>query len=295
MKRSLVFLTGLPRSGSTLLCNILGMHAQIHATPTSPLSSLVESMRQSWSQDAALLAQLDTDFEQVYRRLGRATRAFMEAWSSDTEQPFTVDKSRYWLFIVETLRELYPDFKMIVCLRDLRDIYKSIELQHRKTLLLTFPGQLEQNLVEARATQLFAHTGTVGGPLRALANLNDVPDLRANLFFWRFESFIKDPSGYTEELLRWLGAQPETLSLERITQRTHESDSHYHFKFPHRVSPQLSAPGSFMDADLSTRILNDIVSRNAWFYRQFYRADGVVRLERDGAAPAASGTAGKAP
>lgn len=282
MTKRLVFLTGLPRSGSTVLSNILGMHPQIHATPTSPLASIVEAMRQSWSQDPALLAQLDTHSEQVQRRLARATRAFMEAWSSDTEHPVTVDKSRYWLYIVETVRALDPDFKMIVCLRDLRDIYKSIEQQHRKTLLLSFPGRVEQNLVESRATQLFSATGIVGGPLKALYNLNDIPDVRSNLYFWRYESFIKNPPGVMEELLRWLDVTPSSIPLEEIAQTTTESDSHYHLKFPHRVSSQLRPPGGFAHADLSPRILNDIVGKNAWYYRQFYRADGVVRLERDG-------------
>jgi sulfotransferase len=69
------------------LCNVLGMHPRVQATPSSPLAVLVESMRQSWSQDESLLAQLDSSYEQVYQRLGRATRAFMEAWSQDTEQP----------------------------------------------------------------------------------------------------------------------------------------------------------------------------------------------------------------
>lgn len=282
MKKKLVFLAGLPRSGSTVLSNILGMHPQIHATPSSPLANLVEAMRMSWSQDAALLAQLDSNHAQVYPRLERATRAFMEAWSSDTDHPFTVDKSRYWLHLVETLRALYPDFKMIVCLRDLRDIYKSIEVQHRKTLMLAFPGKLEQNLVEARATQLFAPAGVIGGPLKALYNLNDIPDVRANLYFWRFESFIKNPTGSMEELLRWLGAEPTSMNLDKVAQTTHESDSHYHFKFLHRVSSSISPPGKFAEADLSARILSDIVTKNIWYYRQFYAADGQVRLERNG-------------
>ena len=68
------------------------MHPHIDATPSSPLANIVEGMRASWSQDSTLLAQLDSNYERVYPRLERATRAFMEAWSSDTDQPFTVDK-----------------------------------------------------------------------------------------------------------------------------------------------------------------------------------------------------------
>ncbi len=281
MEKRIIFLAGLPRSGSTVLANILGMHPRIHATPSSPLATLVDGMRQSWSQDSALLAQLDANYEQVYQRLLRSTRAFMEAWSSDTERPLTVDKSRYWLHLVETLRALYPEFKLIICLRDLRDIYKSIEVQHRKTLMLTFPGRLEQNLVEARAMQLFSPGGVVGGPLKALQNLNDIPDVRPHLYFWRFEAFLKDPAGSTEEVLRWMAVEPTSIPLETIAQTTQESDSHYHFKFIHQVSPRLTPPGSFGGAGLSSRILSELVTKNLWYYRQFYAPDGVIRLGLD--------------
>lgn len=278
---SIAFLAGLPRSGSTLLANILAMHPQIHATPTSPLAPLVDAMRRGWSDDASLLAQLDMGYEPTYQRLTRATRAFIEAWSSAPDRALTIDKSRHWLTMIETVQALYPDFKMIVCLRDLRDVYKSIEIQHRKSLLLTFPGLVEQNLVEARAAQLFSPTGHIGGPLKALFNLNDVPDMRPHLYFWRFESFLQDPDGVTTDLLRWLDVEPLSLPLDQITQQTHESDSHVHFKFPHRISCRVTAPEGYASADLSPRILSDIVNKHLWYYRQFYRSDGVVRLDRD--------------
>ena len=65
MKKLIFLFGGTPRSGSTLLCNILGMHPQIHATPSSPSANIVEEMRASWSQDSTLLAQLDSNYTAV--------------------------------------------------------------------------------------------------------------------------------------------------------------------------------------------------------------------------------------
>ena len=39
--KSLYFLSGLPRSGSTLLGSILSQHPEIQSTPTSPLADLL--------------------------------------------------------------------------------------------------------------------------------------------------------------------------------------------------------------------------------------------------------------
>jgi len=39
--KTLFFLSGLPRSGSTLLGSLLNQHPEIYATPTSPLADLL--------------------------------------------------------------------------------------------------------------------------------------------------------------------------------------------------------------------------------------------------------------
>lgn len=277
----IVFLSGLPRSGSTLLCNLLAQHPQVAASPTSPLYVLVETLRRTWSDEESLLAQLDADFPRVYTRLLRSTRAFIAAWCSDGDAPVVVDKHRGWLFAVETLRELLPDFQLVVCLRDLRDVYASIERQHRKTLLLTYADRLEQNLVDARAGQLFAPAGVIGGPLRALYNLADVADVRDHLYFWRYEDFVANPGNSTERLLRWLGLVPAELDPQRLRQVTHEADSYYRFKYPHRLAPGVTPSAGFRDAPVSPRILAAIARRFAWYYRSFYQPGGVVELAAD--------------
>lgn len=273
--KRVVFLAGLPRSGSTLLCNVLGMHPQVRATATSPLCDLVQTLRLTWSSSEALLAELERDREGVYERLLRSTRAFIEAWSGDAPTPVTVDKSRFWLFHVETVRELYPDFKMIVCLRDLRDVYASIEKQHRKTMMLALPGSAEASLVDARAMALFEPSGVVGGPLRALYNLGDMGDLSENLFFWHFERFLDAPEEVTERLLAWLGVEPTRLDLSRIEVSTAEADAFYRLKFLHDVKPTIEKPRGFQEADVSPRIVAAIVERFGWYYRMFYGKDGV--------------------
>jgi len=276
----LVFLSGLPRSGSTLLANVLALHPQVTTTPTSPLYPIVESLRSAWSEEETFLAQLDADFDRCYERLARALCAFMESWS-EADTAVSVDKHRGWLQAVETLRHLDPDFRMIVCLRDLRDIYASIESQHRRTLLLTFPGRLEQNLVDVRAQQLFSPGGQIGGPLRALFNLADVPEIRENLFFWRYEEFLDRPQDVLGQLVTWLGLDSASFDLEAIPQTTAEADSYYHFKFPHRVGSSLRRSPVADERAVSRRILESIVQRFGWYYRQFYRKDGVVRFESD--------------
>jgi len=276
-ERRVVFLSGLPRSGSTFLANLLNRHSHIHATATSPLYPLFERMRSAWSSEVTSLAQMDDDFEAAYARLIRSARAFIDAWVAESQQPVTIDKHRGWLSCIEALRALYPRVQIIVCLRDLRDVYGSLERQHRRTVLLTYPDDTEVNLVEARAGQFFSAHGVIGSPLRALQNLADIPDPLSHVFVVRHERLIDDSEASIAALLDWLGVPFERLPLTGVTQTTHEADSYYRFKFPHRIQPDLRRSAPNRD-DLSPRVLNTIIERYAWFYRAFYGSHGDIDL-----------------
>jgi len=105
--------------------------------------------------------------------------------------------------------------------------------------------------------------------------------VRKNLFFWRYEEFLDRPQDVLGQLVTWLGLDPASLDLDAIRQTTVEADSYYHFKFPHRVRSSLRRPPVADERAVSRRILESIVQRFGWYYRQFYRKDGVVRFESD--------------
>jgi hypothetical protein len=48
------------------------------------------------------------------------------------------------------------------------------------------------------------------------------------------------------------------------------------------VGGALRQPQGFQDPGISPRIVAAIVTRFAWYYRQFYRADGRIDLAREG-------------
>ena len=279
----IVFLSGLPRSGSTLLANVLAMHPTIASTPSSPLCNMVNNMRVNWSDDVFLLAQLDEkNLDDILFKLKYSTQAFMSSWSlsekymahkqqfvSEPSQKFvTVDKNRGWLACCEWLREIYPNFKMIITLRDLVDIYKSIEKRHRKTLLLDFPDHLEHNNVSGRATQLFNDGGIIGAPLRSLKNLGFIPNIVNHLYFWKYEDFLIDPQRVSNHLFEFLGLPNHEIDFSNIVQSTFEADSFYRMKFPHKIHPKVEK--STEQVDISPIIMNDINTQFDWFKQDYY-------------------------
>jgi len=266
--KEIIYLSGLPRSGSTLLCNLLDKHSEISSTPSSPLCGLINQLRRIWSDDPFLLTQLDSNFEVVYKRLKRSLKAFMGEWSSDTNTPITIDKNRGWCHSAPTLQHLYPNFKMIVCLRDLRGVFSSIEKRHKETLLLDFPDHCEQHIVDKRAGAMFDDNGVIGGPLKAIYNLGDIPDIMRNIYFWRYEDFLSDPQKTMDELFTWIGVKTQKIDFDNIEQTTiPEADSFYRMKYMHKIKSKLEKPEL---RKLSPRIITSIVNRNKWYYEAYY-------------------------
>lgn len=273
--KNIVYLSGLPRSGSTLLANVLAMHPAISSTPSSPLCSIVQSMRKQWSDDPFLLSQLDDSFDTVHDRLKRAMFAFMQEWSSEHSTPIVIDKNRGWLNCLEWLRELDPNFKIIVTLRDLRDVYTSVEKRHRKSLFIDFPDHMEHNFVDARANHLFNDGGIVGTVLKGIQNVADIPNIISHIYYWRYEDFIGRPRDTMNSLFSFIGVEPIEIDFNNITQSTHESDSYYRMKYSHKINTKIEKPLDHNDALISPRILKEIENRFSWYYSQFY-SDSVL-------------------
>ena len=55
--RAIHLVAGLPRSGSTLLMNLLGQNPAIHVTPTSGLVDLVAGVARQWRRNLWLQAE----------------------------------------------------------------------------------------------------------------------------------------------------------------------------------------------------------------------------------------------
>lgn len=267
--KRLLYVTGLPRSGSTLLCQLLGLHPEIYSTGhSSPLCQIFMQLRQQWSDNEFLLAQLDVDFDLVYGRLERAWRGFVDGWTAETELPWVVDKNRGWLAQIETVQDFDPDFRMLVCVRELGQIIGSIEARHGKTRLLDFPDHLAHLSRYARADKLMGADGLVGGPLKSIEALQDLPPaLQQRVYYVVFEHLMTEPVAALQDIHRWLDLKPAPFDPSALPVKPHESDSHYRCKYPHRTYASIQPP---QPHPVPGRIVQELHKNFRDFYRTFY-------------------------
>ena len=265
-----VGVTGLPRAGSTLLCQLLAQHPEIQCEGhSSPLCNTLLGIRRMISDDQFFLSQLDSSFDTSYAHLASAMRGFLRGWNHDSgAHGVVIDKNRAWLHAVELLLHIEPEAKLIVCLRELGQIYGSIEAQHQRTILVDFIDHLADYDRFGRADMLFAKDRVIGAPLIALQAVLDLPDaVKQRLYFVRFEDLVAQPVKCMSHLYAWLGLAPFEIDPEKLTTGMQESDSHYRMKYPHRQSTRIVTP---VPHSVPPRIQKQIETVWAWFYRLYY-------------------------
>ena len=112
------FLSGLPRSGSTLLGSLLAQNPAVHVTPTSPLAMLLVNA----AKGMPLIAQYTCDHKRISERI---YDAIVGAVYEDIQEPIVFDKNRFWPGSVEELRRLSPQPKIVATVRPTAEVVAS--------------------------------------------------------------------------------------------------------------------------------------------------------------------------
>jgi sulfotransferase len=159
------FISGLPRSGSTLLAGILRQNPRFHAAMSSPVAGLVNGALEQMGAGGEFYTFFDEN-----KRKG-VCRALFDAYYADKAGHEVIfDTNRLWTARLHQLVELFDDFKVICCVRNPAWIMDSFEVIHRKNPFdysRMFNAGSRQT-VYSRCETLINAGGTVGGAWTAL-------------------------------------------------------------------------------------------------------------------------------
>jgi sulfotransferase len=118
--KTLFFLSGLPRSGSTLLGSILSQHPKLQATPTSPLADLL-----CWIDEG--FSKLDLQYTYDKQNITYNTyNSILENFYNHIEKPCILDKHRGWCKNVPSIEKfLHQTPKIIATNRRISEVLSS--------------------------------------------------------------------------------------------------------------------------------------------------------------------------
>ena len=164
--RKFHFISGLPRSGSTLLAALLLQNPRFHTGMTSPVGTLFSGMLAQFSAGSEFGPVIS--HEQRRRLLGGL---FDSYYADQTGKELILDTNRMWCAKLPAVLDLFPDAKIIACVRNVAWVMDSIERLYRanpyeNTKL--FVDDTERNTVYSRVDTLAQRNRLVGFPWAAL-------------------------------------------------------------------------------------------------------------------------------
>ena len=165
MQNGLHFISGLPRSGSTLLAALLRQNPRFHAGMTSPVGGIYMALEGALSRrnEAAVFIEPEQRrdvllglFESFYRR--------------QQEQKVIFDTNRAWCAKLPALAQLFPAARLICCVRSISWIMDSVERLVRRNAfeLSGMLGFEAGGTVFTRVNRLAGADGMVGYALDCL-------------------------------------------------------------------------------------------------------------------------------
>jgi sulfotransferase len=221
MRHGIHFIAGLPRSGSTLLAAILRQNPRFHAMMTSPVGAIYLAMLGAVSRKNEAAVFLD---ESQKREL--LTGVFQSYYHSIGAEKVVFDTNRIWASKMSALAQLFPQAKVICCVRHVPWIMDSIErLDRRNAFALSgIFGYDAGGTVYTRVGRLAASDGMVGYALDAVreAFWGGYAD---RLILLTYEALTRDPVGAMTAIYDFIGEKPFVHDFDNVEYEADEFDA----------------------------------------------------------------------
>lgn len=235
----LLFVTGLPRSGTTLVEQIIASHSQVHAG-----GEMATALRNAYAcfgsgaNMTALSSRPAKDLQAFVTQLDQRNRIHR-----DPSKPWLTDKSIMVFLIYGLLHATLPNARFIVVHRDPRDIAVSIYKNY-------FNGGTHRY-----ANDLATIADTIKTFRQIITHWRDtLPDRFSEV---RYEDLVSDPSTGSRQLIAAAGLDWEdqclnfhenrgtvkTLSLHQVRQPIYKSSAAAWRRYESELQPFLDAWG----------------------------------------------------
>ncbi|MDA8160109.1 MAG: sulfotransferase [Desulfobacteraceae bacterium] len=119
------FISGLPRSGSTMLSAILRQNPRFHASVSSPVGSLLEGILGQVSAGSEFASQVNLTKRRAI------LKGLFDSYYSDVDREVIFDTNRLWSAKLSTLLDLFPNAKIIATVRNVAWVMDSLERLYR--------------------------------------------------------------------------------------------------------------------------------------------------------------------
>ena len=234
MPTKLHFISGLPRSGSTLLAGILRQNPRFHAAMSSPVAGLVNTALEQMGAGSESYAFFDE------HKRKRICKALIDAYYADKQQPVIFDTNRHWTARLHQLVELADNFKVICCVRNPAWIMDSFEVIYRKNPFdySRMFNAASRQTVYSRCEALINAGGAVGGAWTALKEAY-YGEYSERLLLVDYDLLTQHPARTLELIYRFIDEPLFAHDFDNVDYTENEFDQNLGVKGLHSVKKKV--------------------------------------------------------
>lgn len=230
MPRKIHFISGLPRSGSTLLSAVLAQNPRFRANMTGPVGSFFTALQGRMSADNEAAVFISAAQKRA------VLKGLFDNYYAEDANKVVFDTNRLWCSKMPALTELFPDGKVIACVRQTAWIIDSVESLIRRNVFDTSKifNFDTGGTVFSRADGLSRGDGMVGFALNALKEAYYGMETR-NLMLLRYETLTSKPAEAIKAVYEFIGEKPFAHDFDNVVFDAEEFDIRLGTPGLHRV------------------------------------------------------------
>lgn len=262
--RKIFYVSGLPRSGSTLLMNLLAQHPDVFCTPTSGLHNYLINARDAWNNIIEHRADKNAGKDE---NLKRVLKSILHSYHG-TDKPYVIDKCRGWGNSVEMLETITNEkVKIIAPVRDIKEVMASFETLYRKgTYKFPAPGPMPQCInAEGRVQHWGSNNGEVGISYSILkdAFLRGLGD---RFLLVDYDYLTHEPHNAMKVIWDYLGLPQCVHDFDNVVNQTPEDDSVYNYVDLHTIKSKVMPSKPKAEQILGREICENLKNYEFWKY-----------------------------
>jgi sulfotransferase len=259
------FLSGLPRSGSTLLSALLNQNPEIHASTNSPLLDTIHYTEEYLLQNSEQY-KAHPKPEAAHKVLS----SIAPNYYFNTPETIIIDKSRGWVNQIQHIKDyITPEPKIICMVRNIQDIMVSFLSLIEKSQSLSFidKGLLENNVEltnDNRCDYLMSPRGIIGMSYHALAEAYRKGHQKYMLIV-EYENLIENTQKEMNRIHSFLDMPLYSYNFSNITPKVNENDEVYKLENMHTVRNKIQKIHRDNSKYLSKYIMNKYNHMEFWY------------------------------
>ncbi len=257
-------MSGLPRSGSTLLTALLNQNPEIHASTNSPLLDTIH-----YTEEYLLYNSEQYKATPNPEGAHKVLSSIPYNYYFNTPQDIIIDKSRGWVNQIKHIQDYITTEPKIICpVRNIQDILSSFLNLICNSKTTSF---IDENLIwnnieisnDNRCDYLMSSQGIIGQSYNALLECFRKGN-NQYLLLIDYDDLVRNPQQELNRIYEFIGLSSYFHSFENVSTKQDENDNVYKLENMHSVRDTVEKIHRDNTKYLSENIMNKYNHMEFW-------------------------------